>query len=300
MKKVGIIGLGTITEYYLAGLKNSEVLELIAVCDSLENPVSKKYFNNYPFYLDYKQMIKENRLDYIIISTPPATHFAIAQYALNNNVNVIVEKPATTNLKDLEYLYNLAKEKQLLFEVMYHWQNGSEVIEFNKIYDNNKLTKVNTLVLDPYSDDSININDAKVKLLGAWVDSGVNILSMLKMWFPFKDVKINNINVNKCEKTTLPIMAEVELLIDGVEVEIKVDWQQHQNKKESFVIYEGRKIIIDHSNQTIIDDKTIIRLDDMLRLQRHYYNYFKNYKENIDYESSYLIHKVLFEVKNKI
>ena len=31
----------------------------------------------------------------------------IAKYALENNVNVIVEKPATTNLEDLEYLINL-------------------------------------------------------------------------------------------------------------------------------------------------------------------------------------------------
>ena len=108
MKKVGIIGLGTITEYYLEGIKNSNTLELTAVCDTLINSVSKKYYEEYPFYLDYKEMISKEGLDYIIISTPPKSHFEIAKHALENNVNVIVEKPATTNLNDLQFLNNLA------------------------------------------------------------------------------------------------------------------------------------------------------------------------------------------------
>ena len=301
MKNVGIIGLGTITEYYLAGLKCSSVLKLKAVCDTLINSVSKKYYEEYPFYLDYQDMIQKENLDYIIISTPPKSHFEIAKYALENNVNVIVEKPATTNLEDLEYLINLAKEKNLIFEVMYHWQNGSEVIKFNELYDKNKITKISTTVLDPYSSDEINIDDAKVKLLGTWIDSGVNILSMIKMWLPFESLVINNIKVNKCNKTNLPIMVSVDLMIDNVNVLINIDWTNHQNVKESYLIYDNKQIKIDHSNQCIIDNDNLIKVDDMVRLRRHYYNYFKNYNENNnDNKQSYLIHKLLFEVSDKL
>lgn len=300
MKKVGIIGLGTITEYYLAGLKNSNILELTAVCDTLINSVSKKYYEEYPFYLDYKEMISKEGLDYIIISTPPKSHFEIAKYALENNVNVIVEKPATTNLNDLQFLNNLANENNLIFEVMYHWQNGSEVIKFNELYDKEKISEIHTTVLDPYSSDEINIDEAKVKLLGTWIDSGVNILSMIKMWLPFKTFDINSIFVRKCEKTNLPINVSVNLLIDNTKVSITIDWTKHQNVKESYLIYDNRKIKIDHSNQCIIDNENIIKVDDMVRLRRHYYNYFKNYNENNDDESTYLIHKFLFEVSDKL
>lgn len=300
MKKVGIIGLGTITEYYLEGLKNSKILELTAVCDTLINPVSKKYYEEYPFYLDYKEMIEKESLDYIIISTPPKSHFEIAKYALENNVNVIVEKPATTNLKDLKYLMDLAKQNNLIFEVMYHWQNGSEVIKFNELYEKEKITEINTTVLDPYSSDEINIDEAKIKLLGTWIDSGVNILSMIKMWLPFNTLDINNIFVKKCEKTNLPINVSIDILIDNVKVLINIDWTKHQNVKESYLVYNNRKIKIDHSNQCIIDEAKIIKLDDMVRLRRHYYNYFKNYNENNDDEGTYLIHKFLFEVSDKL
>ncbi len=300
MKKVGIIGLGTITEYYLEGLKNSKVLELTAVCDTLINSVSKKYYEEYPFYLDYKEMIEKEGLDYIIISTPPKSHFEIAKYALENNVNVIVEKPATTNLKDLKYLMDLAKQNNLIFEVMYHWQNGSEVIKFNELYKKERITEINTTVLDPYSSDEINIDEVKIKLLGTWIDSGVNILSMIKMWLPFNTLDINNIFVKKCEKTNLPINVSIDILIDNVKVLINIDWTKHQNVKESYLVYDNRKIKIDHSNQCIIDEEKIIKLDDMVRLRRHYYNYFKNYNENNDDEGTYLIHKFLFEVSDKL
>ena len=302
MKNVGIIGLGTITQYYLEGLNDSTYLNLIAVCDTLKNPVSKEIFKDYHFYLDYKEMIEKENLDYIIISTPPKSHFEIAKYALERNVNVMVEKPATSNLEDLVYLMDLAQSKNLIFEVMYHWQNGSEVIKFNELYDKTKITEINTQVLDPYSNDGITINDDKVKLLGTWVDSGVNILSMIKMWLPFNDITIKNLKTKKCEKTQLPIYIDIELLIDNVKTNINIDWTIHKNKKESFVIYDNKKIIIDHSNQTIIDQgqNKIIELNDMIRLRRHYYNYFTNYKEITNSNMTYLIHKVLFEIRENI
>lgn len=302
MKNVGIIGLGTITQYYLEGLNDSTYLNLIAVCDTLKNPVSKEIFKDYPFYLDYKEMIEKENLDYIIISTPPKSHFEIAKYALEHNVNVMVEKPATSNLEDLVYLMDLAQSKNLIFEVMYHWQNGSEVIKFNELYDKTKITKICTQVLDPYSSDGIQIDDMKVKLLGTWIDSGVNILSMIKMWLPFNELKIVKLTTTKCKKTQLPISIDIQLIIDGIDVNINIDWTKHQNKKESYVIYEDRKVIIDHSNQTIIDKEQnkIIELNDMIRLRRHYYNYFTNYKEITNSNMTYLIHKILFEVSNNI
>ena len=300
MKKVGIIGLGTITEYYLEGLKESSLLKLVAVCDTLNNPVSKQYYEEYTFYLDYKKMIEFEKLDYIIISTPPLSHFEIAKYALLNGVNVIIEKPAVTNIEDLNELFSLAKNNNLIFEIMYHWQNGSEVLKFNELYDTNKITNIKTQVLDPYSRDGQIIDDMKIKLLGSWIDSGVNILSMIKMWLPFNDYIIKKTEVEKCLNTGLPIMVDIDLVIDNVDVNINIDWRNHCNVKESYVIYEGRQIKIDHSNQCIIDQDNIIKVDDKIRLQRHYYNYFKNYKENVNYEASYYIHNLLFEVNKKL
>ena len=159
MKKTGLIGLGTISQYYINGLKESSVLDLIATCDLNENAFSKPLFSNHRFYKDYKLMIENEELEYIIISTPPNSHFEIAKYALEHNVNVLIEKPATTSLEELEYLLELSKKKKLIFHVMYHWQNGTEVIKFNDLFEKNKIQEIKTTVLDPYSTNEIAIDN---------------------------------------------------------------------------------------------------------------------------------------------
>lgn len=296
MKKAGIIGLGTITKYYLKGLEESKVLKLVATCDVLEQAVSRSYFSEYPFYLDYKEMIEVEDLDYVVISTPPASHYEIASYALEHGVNVIVEKPAVLDLDKYEELVELARSQGRIFEVMYHWQNGSEVLGFNEHFDTSKISEIHVTVLDPYSQDAVTINDDKVKLSGAWVDSGVNSLSMIKMWLDFEALEVIDTNIQKCEKTGLPIYADVELLIDGVKAFITVDWRKHINHKESWVILDGEKIEIRHSDQSIVREVLEMKYDDMERLQHHYYNYFSRYDENVDVEASYRIHKVLLDV----
>ena len=50
-------------------------------------------------------------IDAAIVSTPTKTHYEIVKFLLKHEVNVLVEKPLTTNLKDAEELYDLASEK---------------------------------------------------------------------------------------------------------------------------------------------------------------------------------------------
>lgn len=299
MKKTGLIGLGTISQYYINGLHESSLLNLVATCDLNEKAYSRALFSNIPFYKDYKEMIEKEKLDYIIISTPPSSHFEIAKYALENNINVLIEKPATTSLEDLNYLIELSKKNNLIFHIMYHWQNGTEVIKFNELFDKNKIQEIKTTVLDPYSIDEKNIDEKKYHLLGTWIDSGVNILSMIKKWLPFKSLEILRYKVIKCKKTTLPIYINVDLKIDSIPINIYIDWTKHQNVKESFLIYDNEIIKIDHSNQTIITKEKDYPFNNMVRLEAHYYNFFKNYNETNNLEESILIHKFLFEV-NKV
>lgn len=300
MKKAGIIGLGTITKHYLAGLKESPVLMLTAVCDVLEDAPSRGLYSPYPFYSDYKEMIAAEALDYIIISTPPATHYEIAVYALTHGVNVIVEKPAVLCMSEYDELLQLARENCRIFEVMYHWQNGSEVVNLDELYDMGKISEIQVTVLDPYSADGVTIDDAKVKLEGAWIDSGVNILSMIRLWLPFEKLTVDNIEVQKCEKTGLPIYVDLDMHIDCVKTNIVVDWRQHTDNKSTWVVYNGRKIVINNSAQRIEDRDKVVDCYHMERLPQHYYNYFKKFNEQPDVDTSRDIHRVLTEVAAKI
>jgi len=87
-------------------------------------------------------------------------------------------------------------------------------------------------------------------------------------------------------------------MIDNVKVGIQVDWRNNKNSKRSFLVYESRRIEINHSGQSIIDGNKEIALDSMTRLSRHYYNYFNNFDYSTNDKETIKIHDVLLKVRD--
>ena len=300
MKRTAIIGLGTVTKYYLKGMQESETLKLVAVCDSNLDAASREVFSSYPFYLDYRKMLEQESIEVLIISTPPVTHFEIASYALSRGVDVICEKPIVLSMAEYGALLEIARKGGSRLEAMYHWQNGIEVLYFNEKYDKKKIQEIHTTVLDPYSEDGCVIDMQKRKLMGTWIDSGVNILSMIKTWLPFDSLEIKGVETQTCPESGLPVYVNASLVIDGIPTYITIDWRLHTNSKSSYVIYDGRRVDINHSGQCIGDGENSIDVGVMERMQQHYYNFFKRFNGNTDEDASLRIHRFLLEVNDKI
>ena len=300
MKTADLIGLGKITKHYTEGLENSNFLNLCAVSDVNPNSVSRELYSSLPFFADYKDMISSAKPDFAIISTPPESHFEIAKFCLESNINVIIEKPVVLNIDEFDALRSLAKEKGLKFITLFHWQGGIELERFNSVYNTDDIKEICVSIFDPYSDDEKTINTNSRALMGAWIDSGVNALSMIKMWLPFKTFEIIKTNSVKCLETNLPIYAFAELLIDGVHVKISVDWRHHKNSKESYITLSNKKVYINHSGQSLSDNTGSVSLAKRERLTEHYYKLFSRLDGKENTESSRLIHKVLLEVNNAL
>lgn len=298
MQSICIIGLGTITENYLPGLKRAENLTLVAVCDRDPNAHSRAVFSEYPFYTDFRQMLETEKPDLAVIATPPATHFEIARQVMELGVGVILEKPAVTRYADLETLAELAKKTGVFFDVMFHWQHAATALAFNRHYDPAGIESIRISITDPYCTDGKTIDSAKVALGGTWIDSGINALSMISTWLPMKQVTLTDSQVVRCEATGLPCYSRVALLCDGVPVEITVDWRHNSRIKQSFLTYRGRTLVLDHTGQQIIDGEQIIDCMQMPRLIQHYFAYFTAFQNQSRLQRALRIHKFLFEVND--
>lgn len=122
MKKIrtGVVGTGFVGIIHIEALRRLGNIEVVAICDrddAIEK--AKDLFVDFG-YTDYKKMIDEQNLDFIHICTPNITHFEIAQYALLNDVNVLLEKPMTFNSDEAKELVNLASQKNLVCAVNFH------------------------------------------------------------------------------------------------------------------------------------------------------------------------------------
>lgn len=109
--KAAIIGCGVISEIHAYSLINQGI-EIVALCDVVEDKaksLKKKYSLNSAIYNDYQQMLNKNKVDAVHICTPHYIHAEMAKYALNKNINVLLEKPACINEHELDMLISVQK-----------------------------------------------------------------------------------------------------------------------------------------------------------------------------------------------
>lgn len=99
-------------------------------------------------YCDFHEMAEKEagRLDFVVVATPNDTHYECCKAFLNAGINIMCEKPLCFEIEEAEELAALAKEKDLLFGVMYGY-SGNAMVKFAR-----------QLVADGKIGDIVNVN----------------------------------------------------------------------------------------------------------------------------------------------
>lgn len=119
--KLGILGTGMIVKDLLTtidelGIESISILGTENTKEETE-ALKDKYNLENTFY-DYDELLNSD-VDTIYVALPNYLHYSFSKKALENNKHVIIEKPMTSNSKELEELINIADKKQLMiFEAM--------------------------------------------------------------------------------------------------------------------------------------------------------------------------------------
>ncbi len=116
--RVGVVGVGGWGKNHLRVLKELEALA--SFCDVDEEKVrlySRKYGVN--GYTSMEEMLRDERLDAVVIATPTRTHFGLAKRALEKGLHTFVEKPFTGSYELGKKLVSLADERGVILGVGY-------------------------------------------------------------------------------------------------------------------------------------------------------------------------------------
>lgn len=103
--RVGIVGLGAISNTHILSLLSIDGVEISAICDNNPHRLAKKaqeHGLNVPQYTDYKEMIDKEELDTVHILTPHYLHAPMTVYALEHGLDVFLEKPMGISPEDIE------------------------------------------------------------------------------------------------------------------------------------------------------------------------------------------------------
>jgi len=110
--KVALIGAGQIARQHIACLKALPEVEMAAVCD-LSPATAEATAERYgvpAWFTDHRAMLEKVRPQVVHVTTPLTSHFRLAMDSFDADAHVIVEKPATSTLEELESLVHRSQQ----------------------------------------------------------------------------------------------------------------------------------------------------------------------------------------------
>jgi predicted dehydrogenase len=109
--RFGVIGAGSIGALHAGNIKHNRKIELVAICDIREERAKKlaRKLKVKRTYIDYLDMLDNEKLDAVTNGTPNYLHAKIAIEALERGVNVLSEKPMAMNAREAQAMVDVAK-----------------------------------------------------------------------------------------------------------------------------------------------------------------------------------------------
>ncbi|MFH1062523.1 MAG: Gfo/Idh/MocA family oxidoreductase [Candidatus Omnitrophota bacterium] len=110
--RIGLIGAGRWGKRYIETLSRIPGIELTHLAS--KNPDSSLLVSSACKIITHWQDLLKERLDGIIIATPPQTHFEIASAAIIAGIPILIEKPMTLSLLEARKLVQAATDYGVL------------------------------------------------------------------------------------------------------------------------------------------------------------------------------------------
>ena len=140
---VGIVGFGYWGQNLVRNLKNTKNCNVTHIAESK----IKKHEQIHELYPDieiepFDAIIKNSKIDAIVIATSVSSHYELAKAALENNKHVLIEKPIAYSEKNAQELIKLSKLKNKTLMVDHTYLYSGAVQEIKKLLDADLLGKI--------------------------------------------------------------------------------------------------------------------------------------------------------------
>ncbi|MBB5802345.1 putative dehydrogenase [Saccharothrix ecbatanensis] len=123
--RLGVVGLGVISRFYLAAIASSPRFELAAVCDPDEQATAG---HRVPVYRSHRAMLDAGGLDAVVVTAPNDVHAGVALDAIACGLPVCVEKPLATTLRDGLAVAEAARARDVALFTAFHRRYNANVL----------------------------------------------------------------------------------------------------------------------------------------------------------------------------
>lgn len=223
--RVGMIGLGVISKFYVAGFEHVAEVELAAVCDLRPEAIAP-FEGKAARYTDYREMLQAGGIDAVVVNAPNDMHLRICRDALTAGLPVCVEKPLAIAVPGGRELVGLARERGLTLFTAFHRRYNDNVLRMRAgLPPDVPITGLTVRYLEKIEEhagaDSWYLDPTRCGG-GCVADNGPNAFDLVR--FLVGDVSVEAVEVTR-DGRGVDQRATVDLRgTAGVRVRVELDW----------------------------------------------------------------------------
>ena len=145
MKKLrlGLVGCGSMMGTHVKGVKYVDNVEIVAVCDILEQNaknVAEELGNSPKVYTNYREMVDD--IDAVMIALPHDLHFECGMYFASHNKHILMEKPLCNTERECEILIEACESRNLKLMCAYPVRYWNGIVKLKELVDSGEYGEI--------------------------------------------------------------------------------------------------------------------------------------------------------------
>ncbi|MDA7770093.1 Gfo/Idh/MocA family oxidoreductase [Candidatus Pelagibacter sp.] len=139
----GIIGLGNIATVFAESFKGLENAKLISISSKNQHKLKifkeKLHINQKYCFDNYEDLLNCDEVDIVYIALPNSLHHEWIIKCIENKKNILVEKPATINLNQIEDIKKKLSNKKLFFTEAFMYRYAPHISKLIELIKTDKI-----------------------------------------------------------------------------------------------------------------------------------------------------------------
>jgi predicted dehydrogenase len=272
MINIGLIGFGYWGPNLARNFNVNPDLVLAAICDSSDErlKIAGRFYPQASLYDNVEDFFKNMNLDAIAVSTPVATHFALAKSALESGRHVWLEKPMTETVSQAEDLIELARKKDRVLLVDHTFIYTGAVIKIKEL-----IEKGDVGALIYYDSTRVNLGLFQQDVNVIW-DLAPHDISIMDYLMPFKKLEVSATGSHYYGNGIVPKSLLTVYMENNVVAHINVSWVSPVKIRQTLIGGSSKMILYDDvqpSEKVKVYDKGVVlgqSMEDLYHLKVQY------------------------------
>lgn len=143
--KYALVGCGRISPNHIAAAKAAGI-EISAICDLIPERMKKLSdefnLNNTKQYIDYTEVLKKEKPSLVAIATESGNHGAIALDCLDYGANLIIEKPITLDIAEVDLIIEKAQTLGLVVSACHQNRFNKSIQKIRQAMEQGRFGKL--------------------------------------------------------------------------------------------------------------------------------------------------------------